>query len=57
MYTNDFPDAAQETEYLAVTPWGDFYPCHQFVGEEQYLMGNVDEGITKPEIVKRLWKM
>ena len=30
----------------------DFYPCHQFVGEEQYLMGNVDEGITKPEIVK-----
>ena len=24
------------TEYLAVTPWGDFYPCHQFVGEEEY---------------------
>ena len=40
------------TEYLAVTPWGDFYPCHQFVGEEQYLMGNVNEGITKPEIQK-----
>ncbi len=38
------------TEYLAVTPWGDFYPCHQFVGEEKFLMGNVDEGITKPEI-------
>ena len=38
------------TEYLAVTPWGDFYPCHQFVGEEQFLMGNVDEGITRPEI-------
>ena len=37
-------------EYLAVTPWGDFYPCHQFVGEEKFLMGNVDEGITKPEI-------
>ena len=33
------------TEYLAVTPWGDLYPCHQFVGEEQFLMGNVDEGI------------
>ena len=30
------------TEYLAVTPWGDFYPCHQFVGEEEYLMGNVE---------------
>ncbi len=40
------------TEYLAVTPWDDFYPCHQFVGEEEYLMGNVDEGITKPEIQK-----
>ena len=39
------------TEYLAVTPWGDLYPCHQFVGNEKYLMGNVDEGITKTEIV------
>ena len=29
------------TEYLAVTPWGDLYPCHQFVGEEKFLMGNV----------------
>lgn len=38
------------TEYLAVTPWGDLYPCHQFVGEEDFLMGNVDDGITKPEI-------
>ena len=39
------------TEYLAVTPWGDFYPCHQFVGNEKFLMGNVDEGITRPDIV------
>lgn len=38
------------TEYLAVTPWGDFYPCHQFVGKEEFLMGNVDDGIVKPEI-------
>ena len=38
------------TEYLAVTPWGDLYPCHQFVGDEDFLMGNVDEGITRPEI-------
>ena len=38
------------TEYLAVTPWGDLYPCHQFVGEEKYLMGNVFEGIKKPQI-------
>ena len=38
------------TEYLAVTPWGDLYPCHQFVGQEEFLMGNVDEGITHTEI-------
>ena len=38
------------TEYLAVTPWGDLYPCHQFVGNEAFLMGNVDEGVVKPEI-------
>ena len=40
------------TEYLAVTPWGDLYPCHQFVGEEEYLMGNVDEGVVRKDIVK-----
>lgn len=38
------------TEYLAVTPWGDLYPCHQFVGQESFLMGNVDEGIVRPQI-------
>lgn len=38
------------TEYLAVTPLGDFYPCHQFVGEEDYLMGNVYDGITRTDI-------
>ena len=40
------------TEYLAVTPWGDLYPCHQFVGTEEFLMGNVWEGIKTPEIQK-----
>ncbi|MDF2510182.1 MAG: Radical domain protein [Herbinix sp.] len=40
------------TEYLAVTPWGDLYPCHQFVGEEQYLMGNVFEGVKTPDMVQ-----
>ncbi len=39
------------TEYLAVTPWGDFYPCHQFVGDEDFLMGNVDEGIIRDDLV------
>lgn len=34
------------TEYLAVTPWGDLYPCHQFVGQEAFLMGNVYDGIV-----------
>ena len=34
------------TEYMAVTPWGDLYPCHQFVGEEQYKLGNVWDGVT-----------
>ena len=38
------------TEYLAVTPWGDFYPCHQFVGQEEFLMGNVDDGIVREDI-------
>jgi uncharacterized protein len=38
------------TEYMAVTPWGDLYPCHQFVGDEKFLMGNVWEGVTHPEI-------
>jgi len=38
------------TEYLAVTPWGDFYPCHQFVGNEEFLMGNVDDGIVRTDI-------
>lgn len=37
-------------EYLAVTPWGDLYPCHQFVGEEAFIMGNVDEGIVRTDI-------
>lgn len=38
------------TEYLAVTPWGDLYPCHQFVGQEEFLMGNVEDGILRTDI-------
>ena len=38
------------TEYLAVTPWGDLYPCHQFVGKEEFLLGNVDSGITNTAV-------
>jgi uncharacterized protein len=38
------------TEYLAVTPWGDFYPCHQFVGNKDFLLGNVDDGIVNTQV-------
>ena len=34
------------TEYMAVTPWGDLYPCHQFVGEEKYKLGDIWHGVT-----------
>ena len=38
------------TEYMAVTPWGDLYPCHQFVGEEAYKLGNIWDGVTNPDL-------
>ncbi len=38
------------TEYMAVTPWGDLYPCHQFVGEEKYKLGDVWNGVTNTEL-------
>lgn len=41
------------TEYLAVTPWGDLYPCHQFVGKEEFLLGNVQDGILRPDLVDK----
>ncbi len=34
------------TEYMAVTPWGDLYPCHQFVGEEEFRLGDIWHGVT-----------
>ena len=37
------------TEYMAVTPWGDLYPCHQFVGEEDFKLGDIWNGVTNPE--------
>ena len=37
------------TEYFAVTPSGDLYPCHQFVGEEEYKMGDIWQGVTNTE--------
>ena len=38
------------TEYLAVTPWGDLYPCHQFVGDEKFKLGDIYNGITNTKI-------
>ena len=38
------------TEYMAVTPWGDLYPCHQFVGEERFRLGNIWDGVTNTEV-------
>ena len=35
------------TEYMAVTPWGDLYPCHQFVGDEKWKLGDVFNGVTE----------
>ena len=38
------------TEYMAVTPWGDLYPCHQFVGEEEYKLGDIWNGVTNNDL-------
>lgn len=38
------------TEYMAVTPWGDLYPCHQFVGEERFKLGDIWQGVTNKEV-------
>lgn len=38
------------TEYLAVTPWGELYPCHQFVGDPKYSLGNIYDGIQNTEL-------
>ncbi len=38
------------TEYMAVTPWGDLYPCHQFVGEEKFKLGNVFDGVSNTAV-------
>lgn len=41
------------TEYLAVTPTGELYPCHQFVGNKDYLMGDIWKGIQREDIRER----
>lgn len=38
------------TEYMAVTPWGDLYPCHQFVGDEKFKLGDIWNGVQNKEV-------
>jgi len=43
-------------EYMAVTPEGELYPCHQFVGREEYRLGSVSEGVVNqdlPQVFRR----
>lgn len=40
------------TEYMAITPWGELYPCHQFVGHDEFAMGNVWDGIERIDLVE-----
>lgn len=37
-------------EYVAITPDGEIYPCHQFVGNEAFIMGDTDKGLTNKEL-------
>ena len=39
------------TEYMAVTPSGELYPCHQFVGDEKFLLGDIWKGIINTAIL------
>lgn len=38
------------TEYMAVTPWGDLYPCHQFVGDEKFKLGDIWKGVDNTAV-------
>ena len=40
-------------EYMAVTPWGELFPCHQFVNDPSYSLGNVWDGVTNPELSEK----
>ena len=38
------------TEYMAVTPWGELFPCHQFVGDSKYSLGNIWDGVANKNV-------
>ena len=41
------------TEYMAITPSGELYPCHQFVCDENFRLGTIFDGITNPEVLEQ----
>lgn len=41
------------TEYMAVTPSGELYPCHQFVGDEKFLLGDIYNGVTNQKVIEQ----
>ncbi len=43
-------------DYIAITPQGDIYPCHQFVGDEKFKLGDLDKGIVNLEIKDKFYK-
>ncbi len=44
------------TEYMAVTPWGELFPCHQFVGDGKYSLGNIFDGVTNTQVQEQFRK-
>ena len=44
------------SEYLAVTPSGQLYPCHQFVGDENFRLGDLDTGVVKQDMISDFTK-
>lgn len=41
------------TEYMAVTPDGELYPCHQFVGDEKFLLGDIWNGVKNKNVLEQ----
>ena len=44
------------TEYMAVTPSGDLFPCHQFVGDDNFKLGSIYDGVTNPSVLEQFKK-
>lgn len=41
------------TEYMAVTPDGELYPCHQFVGDDKFLLGDIWHGVKNKQVLSQ----